>query len=165
MDMIASKTLDEFVEMLEPKENPEDMSPAQLLGQMIIGETQLYQLEIEKMKKNSYKYTSCQNTNGKNTKDGDKDDDTPISQETKDLFVELCESEQQRNPLTYDIALAFRRDLSKDDALLKLARYETTHRRAFHAAVQELHRLQDRRRQKEASQPSIIEVDEGDHDG
>ena len=48
MDMIASKTLDEFVEMLEPKENPEDMSPAQLLGQMIIGETQLYELEIEK---------------------------------------------------------------------------------------------------------------------
>ena len=76
----------------------------------------------------------------------------------------MCESEQQQNLLPYDSALAFRRALSKDEALLKLARYETMHRRAFHSALQELHRLQDRRQKKGASHPSIIEVDETNHD-
>ncbi len=92
---------------------------------------------------------------------GEDHDDSPLDQSLADLHLELSESEQQRNPLTYDIALAFRKDLSQQEALAKLARYETTHRRAFHRALQELHRLQDRRQKTPTSQSDVIDVESG----
>jgi hypothetical protein len=147
MDTIASKTLEEFAEMLDPKENPEDMSPAQLAGEMLLCQGQRYRLKTQEIEKNPHKY------------DSSADDDSPFDQSFVDLHDQLCESEQQKNPLTYDIALAFRKDLSQQEALAKLARYETTHSRALQRSLQDLHRVQDRRRKASTSQPDVIEVD------
>ena len=160
MDAIASKTLEEFAEMLEPKENPEDMSPAQLVGESLILQGQQYRTKTQKLKEGRNK-TSTDCYQKENKIEQNAEDDSPLDQSTMDLHEQMCESEQQRNPLTYDIALAFRKDLSQQEALAKLARYETTQRRAFHRALQELHRLQDRRQKTPTSRSDVIDVESG----
>jgi hypothetical protein len=159
MDAIASKTLEEFAEMLEPKENPEDMSPAQLVGESLILQGQQYRTKTQKLKEGRNKTSADLYQKENKTEQKSENDDPPLDQSLVDLHLELSESEQQRNPLTYDIALAFRKDLSQQEALTKLARYETTHRRAFHRALQDLHRLQDRRQKTPTSRPDVIDVD------
>ena len=159
MDAIASKTLEEFAEMLEPKENPEDMSPAQLVGESLILQGQQYRTKTQKLKEGRNKTsTDCYQKENKIEQNAENDD-SPLDQSLVDLHQQLCESEQQRNPLTYDIALAFRKDLSQQEALAKLSRYETAHHRAFHRALQDLHRLQDRRQKTPTSRPDVIDVD------
>ena len=159
MDTIASKTLEEFAEMLEPKENPEDMSLAQLAGESLILLGQEYYLTKKELEKGRNKTsTDCYQKENKIEQKAENDD-SPFGQSLVDLHQQLCESEQQCNPLTYDIALAFRKDLSKQESLLKLSRYETAHHRAFHRALQDLHRLQDRRQKTPTSRPDVIDVD------
>jgi hypothetical protein len=82
-----------------------------------------------------------------------------LDKELMDLFFKLAESEQQRNPLTYDVALAFRKDLSEQETLLELARYEAALQRSLDRALQRLHRLQDRRQKTSTSRPDVIDVD------
>jgi hypothetical protein len=82
-----------------------------------------------------------------------------LDKELMDLFFKLAESEQQRNPLTYDVALAFRKDLSEQETLLELARYEAALQRSLARALQRLHRLQDRRQKTSTSRPDVIDVD------
>ena len=160
MDTIASTTLDEFAEMLEPKENPEDMSTAQLVGESLILQGQQYRTKTQELEEGRNK-TSTDCYQKENKIEQNAEDDSPFDQSTMDLHEQMCESEQQRNPLTYDIALAFRKDLSQQEALAKLARYETTHRRAFHRALQDLHRLQDRRQKTPTSRSDVIDVESG----
>jgi hypothetical protein len=160
MDAIASKTLEEFAEMLEPKENPEDMSLAQLAGEsLILLGQEYYRIKNQELEKGRNKTsTDCYQKENKIEQKAENDD-SPFGQSLVDLHQQLCESEQQCNPLTYDIALAFRKDLSQQEALAKLSRYETAHHRAFHRALQDLHRLQDRRQKTPTSRPDVIDVD------
>ncbi|MGB7934658.1 MAG: hypothetical protein WCH04_21025 [Gammaproteobacteria bacterium] len=78
------------------------------------------------------------------------------------LFGELYEDELQRDPATYDVAVAFQKDMSQQEALLKLARYETQLRRSIHCALDELHRLQARRGKTPSSPFDVIDVEETD---
>ena len=159
MDEIASKTLEEFAEMLEPKENPEDMSTVQLVGESLNLQAQQYRTKTQKLKEGRNKISrDCYQKENK-IEQKSENDDPPLDQSLVDLHLELSESEQQRNPLTYDVALAFRTDLSQQEALTKLARYETTHRRSFHRALQDLHRLQDRRQKTSTARPDVIDVE------
>jgi len=74
MSLIASKTRDELAEMLEPKENFEEMSMAQLHGQLLISQAQMYQLKTEAIRNKLAKY------------DPDQDDDTPFNKKTMENF-------------------------------------------------------------------------------
>ena len=75
-----------------------------------------------------------------------------------ELAIEETKKEKQRNPLTYDIALGFSENTSKDDTLSKLARYETGLDRALFRCIHELQRLQAIRMDP-ASAPPILDLD------
>jgi hypothetical protein len=110
----------------------------------------LFKVKTEKILENPQKYST------------DDYNETPCSKQIEDIYLMTREREQQTNPFMYDIALAFRKDLSEGEALSKVTRYETAHRRALHAALQELHRLQDRCGPSSAPVPHVIDVDEAD---
>jgi hypothetical protein len=71
----------------------------QLHGQLLISQAQMYQLKTEEILNKLQKY------------DADQDEDTPFDKKTMENFLKSYEQEQQTNPFTYDIALAFRKDL------------------------------------------------------
>jgi len=138
MDQISHTTIDEFVAMLRPKENLKDYSESQLIRQLMIMRTEAHY-------------------------DGTPLEKLPFSiipgEELVEAYKETLEKERQSNPLTYKIALAFQTDMSKQEALTKLARYETALRRSLHRAVHELERLQARRNGQFASAPAVVDVD------
>ena len=63
-------------------------------------------------------------------------------------FLRAREEERQGNPLSYDVALAFRRDASGEDALSKLAVREGALDRKLHRAIEHFQRLQAQRKGK-----------------
>ena len=75
-----------------------------------------------------------------------------------ELIIDETKKERQNNPLTYDIALGFSENRSKDDTLSKLARYETGLDRALSRCIHELQRFQAIRIDP-ASAPPILELD------
>jgi DNA-binding MltR family transcriptional regulator len=72
---------------------------------------------------------------------------------------ESLERDQQEHPLTYDVALGFRKDLSQSEALSKLARYESTLDRSLYRALHELQRLQALRKGASSGPPAAVDVD------
>jgi len=138
MDQITHTTIDEFVAMLRPKKNLKDFSESQLMRQIMIMRTEAHY-------------------------DGTPLEKLPFSlipgEELVEAYKETLEEEHQSNPLTYKVALAFQRDITKQDALAKLSRYETALRRSLHRAVHELQRLQARRNGQFASAPAVLDVD------
>ena len=72
--------------------------------------------------------------------------------------IEATTKENQRNPLTYDVALGFSEGTSGDDKLSKLSRYETGLDRALYRCIHELQRLQAFRMDP-ASAPPILDLD------
>jgi hypothetical protein len=80
---------------------------------------------------------------------------------TEDLasdLMEVREEERQRNPLSYDVALAFNRDSSEQDALTKLARYEAGLDRGLQRAVRDFKQLQSERRAQAAEAARVTDV-------
>ena len=164
MDMISSKKPEEFVEMLRYNQDLESLNDDQIFGRLLILLAEDYRRKIldryniaivrDNDLADLYEKAILSDVNVRRA-------DIVLDKERLDVFFKLVESEQQRNPLTYDIALAFRKDLSEQEALAKLARYETTQRRAFHRALQELHRLQDRRQKTPTSRSDVIDVESG----
>jgi hypothetical protein len=73
-------------------------------------------------------------------------------------YLKAREEEHQKNPLSYDIALAFKRDSSGEDALTKLARYEAALDRSLHRNLREFQRLQAERKKEEDGHGEIIDV-------
>jgi hypothetical protein len=84
--------------------------------------------------------------------------DSLSNEDLAQLVLEETKKEKQRNPLTYDIALGFSENTSKDDTLSKLARYETGLDRALYRCIHELHRFQAIRMDP-ASAPPILNLD------
>ena len=162
MDMIASKKPEEFVEMLRYNQDLENLNDVQIFGRFLILLAEDYRRKIldrhniaivrDNDLADLYKKAILSDVNVRGA-------DTILDKEILDVFLKVVAIEQQRNPLTYDVALAFQKDLLEQEGLAKLARYETTHRRAFHRGLQELHRLQDRRRKTPTSRPDVIDVD------
>lgn len=162
MDRIMAKTSEELEEMLRYNQDLESLNGEQIFGRLLNLLSEDYRRRIL----DRYNIAMVRDNDladlYKNTILGESyvgRPSTVLDKELLNLFFNLVESEQQRNPLTYDVALGFRKDLLQEDALAKLARYETTHRRAFHRALQELHRLQDRRQKTPPSRPDVIDVD------
>ena len=84
--------------------------------------------------------------------------DRMSNEDLADLMCETTKKEKQSNPLTYDIALGFSENMSKDDMLSKLARYETSLDRALYRCMHELQRLQAIRMNQPASVPPTLDL-------
>ena len=81
------------------------------------------------------------------------------NEELIQAYKEECENEQQSNPLTYDVALGFSKNLSQPEALSKLARYESALDRSLYRALHELQRLQALRKGTSTGPPAAVDVD------
>jgi hypothetical protein len=162
MDKIIAKTPEEFVEILKYNQDLEDLTPPQIFGRLLILLAEDYRRKIldpnnivivrDNDLADLYQKARDSELNTENT-------DIVFDKEFMDLFFKLTASEQQRNPLTYDVALAFRTDLSQQEPLTKLTRYEAAARRSLHRALQDFQHLQDRRRESSASPLGVIDVD------
>ncbi len=80
------------------------------------------------------------------------------NEELIQAYKEECENEQQSNPLTYDVALGFSKNLSQPEALSKLARHESTLDRSLYRAMHELQRLQALRKGTSSGPPAAVDV-------
>jgi len=137
MEEIYATPIEEFQEMLKEKCRPEDMTPSQLLNAAMISRCIAQQV-------------------------GQSLDKVPFSEISSEQLVEeflrMREEEHQKNPLTYDISLPFVRDSSKNNSLMKLAKYEAGLDRQLDRALREFQRLQAQRKGGDNAGSMVIDV-------
>lgn len=138
MDQIAHTPTQEFLDKLKKKDNIEDMSESETLMRIINARIEAYQ-------------------------EGAQDDKIPLvgvsATDLMEAYREALYDERQSNPFTYEVALAFQKDMSQHEALSKLARYEAALHRSLYRVLHDLQNLQNQRRKVQFSRPEVIDAE------
>jgi hypothetical protein len=138
MDQIVHTPTQEFLDRLKNKDDIDDMSESEFLSRIIIARSEAFDQGLPADK---IPYS-----------------DVPPADLMK-FYREALYEERQSNPFTYEVALAFQKDMSQHEALSKLARYETALHRSLYRALDDLQQLQNQRRKDQPSRPEIIDVE------